>query len=182
MQEKPEILDRRTLTDTGIFHIQELDLAFSNGQERKYQRIVGGPRGAVLVVPMLDDDTLLLIREFAAGTERYELGFPKGGIERDESPQQAADREIREEIGYGSDKVTLLRKVNLAPGYIQHHTYLMLARGLFEAKLPGDEPEPIQVVPWKISQAEELLQMEEFTETRSVLALMLCLQRLKAEK
>ena len=66
MQKKPTVRARRQLIHTGIFHIEEMDLEFANGQQRAYQRIVGSDLGAVLAVPLLDRETVLLIREYAA--------------------------------------------------------------------------------------------------------------------
>ena len=86
MSVKPKIRTRRVIANTGIFKIEEMNLDFSNGQSRRYQRIVGSTQGAVLTVPLLDDETTLLIREYAAGTDRYELAFPKGHIEPGEDP------------------------------------------------------------------------------------------------
>jgi ADP-ribose diphosphatase len=80
MPRKPTVHQRRQIADTGIFNIEEIDLEFANGQTRCYQRIVGSAQGAVLVIPLLQDETLLLIREYAAGMDRYELAFPKGKI------------------------------------------------------------------------------------------------------
>jgi ADP-ribose diphosphatase len=51
----------------------------------------------VIVVPMLDAQTALLVREYAAGMHRYELGLVKGRIDAGETPEQAADRELKEE-------------------------------------------------------------------------------------
>src|SRR3546814_7447851 len=73
------------------------DLEFSNGERRQFQRLHGRGHGAVVVVPMLDDDTVLLVREYAAGMHRYELGLVKGRIDAGETPLQAADRELKEE-------------------------------------------------------------------------------------
>ena len=51
---------------------------------------------------MLDDDTVLLMREYAAGVHRYELGLLKGRMDAGETPEQAANRELKEETGYGA--------------------------------------------------------------------------------
>jgi ADP-ribose diphosphatase len=173
----PRIQRKRLLAKTQVFRIEAVELQFSNGEQRQYERLLGGAQGSVLVLPLLDSDTLLLIREYAVGSERYELAFPKGRIESGEDMLQAADREIREEIGYGARDLTLLRSVNLAPGYIQHQTHLVLARDLFANRQIGDEPEPIEVVPWRLSDAGQLLAREDFTEARSILALLLFLRQ-----
>lgn len=178
MPRLPHIKARRTLNETGIFHIEEIDLVFSNGEERTYQRVVGSDAGAVLVVPMLDAETLLLIREYAAGVNRYELAFPKGQIEPGEDTLGAAQRELQEETGYAAEQLQPLSSVSVAPGYIYHTTHIVLAQGLYPSPLPGDEPEPIEVIPWKLQQFGQLLARDDFTEARSQLALFLARERL----
>lgn len=172
MAAKPKIVERRLVAQTRIFQVEELDLEFSNGNRRCFERILGG-RGSVLVVPMRDAQTVLLIREYAAGSDRYELGLPKGIVEPGEDVLDAAGREIREEIGFGAGDLQLVHSVSLAPGYIQHQTQIVLARELFPERAEGDEPEPIELVPWRLDEMDALLQRDDFTEARSIAALFL---------
>jgi len=179
MAAKPKILERRVVAQTRIFRVEQLDLEFSNGSRRCFERILGG-RGSVLVVPVRDAQTILLIREYAAATDSYELGLPKGIVEPGEDLLDAAGREIREEIGYGARRLQRLRTVTLAPGYIQHKTHIVLARELYPEHATGDEPEPIEVVPWRLDDLDSLLEREDFSEARSIAALFLvkrCLAR-----
>lgn len=178
MPTKPRIEARRRLAHTGVFKIEEVDLVFANGQARCYQRIVGSPQGAVLVVPLLDRETLLLIREYAAGTDRYELAFPKGHIEAGEDPLQAANREIQEETGYAAKRLERIAGVTIAPGYLSHTTHVVLAQDLYPRRLAGDEPETIEVVPWRLDQLERLLSRDDFTEARSIAAFFMVRERL----
>jgi len=69
----------------------------------------------------------------------------------------------------------------VAPGYLFHTTHIVLARDLYPRRLEGDEPEPIEVVPWKISQLDRLLQRDDFTEARSIAALYMVRDKLTAE-
>ncbi len=154
-----------------LFRVEEVYLEFSNGEQRVYERLVSRGHGAVLIVPMLDDDTVLMIREYAAGTERYELALPKGKVEAGENIILAANRELMEEVGHGARDIRLLKSVSLSPGYMSHHTNLLVARDLYPAKSEGDEPEPIEVVPWKLSELDKLIAREDCTEGRSLLAL-----------
>jgi ADP-ribose diphosphatase len=178
----PQITSRRTVAQTRLFRVEELGLRFANGVEVTWERMYGSPRGAVLVVPMRDDNTVLLIREYAAGMERYELALPKGRIEAHESPLEAGGREIMEETGFGARKLQLLRSLTEAPGYFHHETHVVLAEDLYPEAREGDEPEPIEVVPWQMDRLDELLAHPECTEARTIAALFIVRDLLGARK
>ena len=182
MRKKPEILKTSTLARTRLFQVEQLDLKFSNGVETRYERLIGTSEGAVLVVPMLDADTFLLIREYAAGVDRYEVAFPKGRIEPGESVLAAANRELMEEVGYGARDLLQLTSLSLAPGYLGHYTHIVLARGLYPEKLTGDEPEEIEVLPWSLGRMGELMARADFTEARSIAALFLAREYMVNER
>ncbi len=170
---KPEILNCETIATSRLFKIEQLNLQFSNGEKRTYERLAGGKsRGAVIILPLLSDDTFLLIREYAAGTDRYELGLPKGLVEKNESIFEAANRELKEEIHYGAKELHEIKTFSVAPGYINAETHLILAKSLFEESLPGDEPEEIEVIPWKLDNVETLFRRDDFTEARSIAAVL----------
>lgn len=171
MSKKPTIHQTTKIATSRLFTIEQLDLEFSNGEKRSYERLASRGNGAVLIVPMLDHETFLLIREYAGGTGDYELGFPKGKIDAGESPQQAANRELMEEVGYEAAELTHLKSLSLAPQYMQHKTHILLAKHLTEHREEGDEPEPLEVIPWKLADMEALIAREDFTEARSMAAL-----------
>jgi len=171
MRKKPKILKIETLATTRVFNIERLDLEFSNGEKRQYERLKPPGNGAVLVIPMLDDDTVVMIYEYSGGTDRYELALTKGKIDAGEAPLDAANRELMEEIGYGSNKLTFLKTMTLAPGYQSNITHIILAQELYEASAEGDEPEPLEVVEHKLSNLEELVYNEDLTEARTIAAL-----------
>ena len=175
----PKILRRKTVAKSRLFEIEQLDLRFSNDVETQFERLISSPHGAVLAIPMLDDDTVLMIREYAAGVHRYELALPKGRMEKNETPAYAANREMMEEIGYGAKTLTHLTSFSLAPGYLSHITHIVLAQNLYPQKKQGDEPEDIEVIPWKLSNINNLLNETECTEARSIAALFLAREALK---
>jgi ADP-ribose diphosphatase len=171
MTRKLPIIHDVTEHDAGPYRMERLDLEFDNGERRRYERLHGRGHGAVIVVPLLDDDTVLLVREYAAGVHRYELGLVKGRIDAGETPLQAADRELKEEAGYGARSLQVLRSLSLAPSYMSHQTHMVLARDLYPERLPGDEPEELEVVPWKLARLHELILRDDFSEGRSIAAL-----------
>ena len=177
----PKILARQLVAESRLLRIESVDLQFSNGEERRYERVQGSGRGAVLVVPMLDENTMLLVREYAAGLHNYQLGFPKGLIDPGETPEQAANRELREEIGYGAKELVTLKSVTMAPAFFSASMTLFVGLDLYPEQLVGDEPEPLEIVPWKLSDADALLAQPDFTEARSVAALLLLQRWLRNE-
>ena len=171
MRKKPKLTNIHTVAQSRIFNLESMDVEFSNGATRIYERLVSRGNGAVLVVPMLDDDTVLMIYEYSGGTERYELGLTKGKIDKGETLIETAARELKEEIGYGANKLTFLKTITLAPGYQSTETHIVLAEELYEEKAYGDEPEPLEIVAHKLSDLEKLTYSEDLTEARSILAL-----------
>lgn len=153
--------------------MEELELEFSNGSRRTFTRMLPLGRGAVMIVAMLDTDTVLLTREYACGLHSYTLGLPRGRIDADEEVLVAAQRELMEEAGYGARRLDLLRKLALAPNYMAHQIDVVLARDLYPAVAEGDEPEPIEVIPWPMAELEALALNPEFHEGRALGALLL---------
>ena len=171
MPTKPSILKRATVARSRLFRADELHLRFSNGEERTYEKLCSGGPGAVLIVPLLDENTVLLVREYAAGIEDYHLALPKGAIDQGESLLAAANRELKEEVGYGARKLQFLKRINLSPAYMEHGINVVIAWELYPERLEGDEPEPIEVVPYPISDLMQLIARADVCEGRSIAAL-----------
>lgn len=180
MSRQLPVIHAVTEEEAGPFQVQQLDLEFSNGERRLFQRLTGRGHGAVVVVPMLDDQTVLLVREYATGVHRYELGLVKGRIDAGEDAVTAANRELKEEAGYGARQLDVLRQLTLAPTYMSHQTTLVLARDLYPERLAGDEPEELEVVPWPLARLDALMLREDFSEGRSLAALFIAREWLAA--
>lgn len=171
MHKLPTIHATHDLDFGGRFKVERLDLEFSNGERRTYERMKPRGHGAIIVAPMRDAETILLVREYACGVHRYELGLVKGRIDPGETIEQAAQRELMEEAGFGAQRLTVLRPLTLVPQYMTHQTWLVLAEDLYPERRPGDEPEELEVLPWRLDALHELMLREDFSEGRSLAAL-----------
>ena len=176
-KKKPQCLDSKIIASSRLFNIEALHLRFSNGQEVNFERIAGYAAGSVMIVPMLDEETILLIREYSAGVDDYVLGFPKGAVERGEDLLVTADRELKEEVGYGAHRMAVITQLSASPSYLRSMMHIVLATELYPQAEEGDEPEPIEVIPWKLTEIDRLLKNPEFHEARSVAALLLLERR-----
>ena len=168
--QKPKILGVEPVARSRLFTIESVDLLFSNGARRVYERMRPSEREAVMIVPIIDNH-LLLIQEYVVGLESYELGFPKGLIDPGETVFEAANRELKEEAGFGAHDMQALGKLTLAPSYFSSKMNIVVAEGLYAEKLEGDEPEPLPVMRWPLDNLMALLQEADFNEARNVSAL-----------
>ena len=177
-QQLPVIHRSELVAKSRLFKIEQLDLEFSNGEQRVYERMKSSGRGAVMIIPIVNEQEFLLVSEYCAGTHSYELGFPKGLIDPGESPEHAANRELKEEIGFGSKRLIKLKTLSIAPSYFNSFMHIFIALDLYPETLEGDEPEPLEVVSWQWDNIEELMSRDDFTEARSVSALYMAKEKL----
>lgn len=168
---KPEVLEQYWKTRSRLFHVEALKLKFSNGVERDYERLNPGRHRAVMIAAMLDEDSVVLVREYGAGIGDYYLSLPKGAIHEGESLFETANRELKEEAGFGANNFEFVKELYLSPSYMGNHISVVLARGLYEESLPGDEPEPLVVEPYKLSELDQLVARPDFVEAYAVAAL-----------
>ena len=165
--QKPTILNVETVAKSRLFNVESVDLEFSNGVRRVYERMRPSSREAVMIVPIVDDH-LILIREYAVGTESYELGFSKGLIDPGETVFEAANRELKEEVGFGANELSFLKKLSMAPSYFSSKMNIVVA-------------EPLPQVRWPLAHLMDLLEDPDFNEARNVSALFLVREWLKGQ-
>jgi ADP-ribose diphosphatase len=169
---KPVIEKVSNISSSKLFTIEQVDLLFSNGEKRQYERVKGNQRPAVFVVAINDENELILIKEYLVGVDHYELGLVKGLMDEGEFPIEAANRELMEEAGFGASDLKEICTMSVSPGYLASRFTVVLARGLYRKRLPGDEPEPLEVVKWPLKKIDELINRDDVTDARTIAALL----------
>ena len=168
---KPRILSTSILAQSRLFRIEALEMAFDAGQRATFECLRNQGPGVVMVAA-LDGRDLILVREYAAGLDRYELGCVKGKIDEGETPDVTAARELAEEIGYLPGRLDKLRSVTTSPGYSEFVTHLFVARDLRPHSLQtGDELEPLEQVRWPLNRLAALNKHPEVSDARFLLLL-----------
>ncbi len=109
--------------------------------------------GAAAIVPMKDDRTVVLIRQYrlAAGGFIYEI--PAGKLQPGEDPRLCAERELEEEIGYRAGAIERLETFFTAPGFTDEVMHLFLATGLTKTAQKLDHDEVLEVIEMPLEQA-----------------------------
>ena len=109
--------------------------------------------GAAAVVPMKEDGTVILIRQYrhAAGGYIYEI--PAGKLHPGEDPKLCAARELQEEIGYRADSLQLLTSVLTTPGFTDEVIHIYIGTGLTKGKQDLDHDEVIEIIELPLEKA-----------------------------
>lgn len=136
--------------------------------------------GAAAVVPFLDDERIVLIRQyrFAAGGELLEV--PAGKLDAGEAPETCAARELEEETGYRAGRLEKLGVIWPSPGFTDERIHLFAARDLQPAAQRLEADEIIELVPMAFDEAIAAVLDGRIQDAKSGMALLLAAQRRRA--
>ncbi len=141
-----------------------------------YDREVVEYGQAVVLVPVDADGRLLLVRQYRHAVGAWLLELPAGGVdERDTSPDDAAQRELREETGYRGT-LRRLGGMFLAPGYSTEYQHIFSAEDLVEDALEADEDEDLRLERLTLDEALAAVDREEIRDAKSIAALLMFLR------
>lgn len=123
----------------------------------------------IAVLPVLDDGQIVLVRQFRKSAERVLLELPAGGIDGDESPEEAVRREMEEETGYAVESLEHLCSFYTSPGYTTEFMHLYRATGLKPGKAT-EETDQIEVIILPLEEALTRIN-GEVSDAKSILGL-----------
>ena len=118
-----------------------------------------------------------MVRQYRKPVEEFLLEIPAGGMDPGESPEGAAQRELQEETGYVAEELVHLSSFWTTPGFCTELMHAYVARGLRPGALTPDEDENIEVVRVPLSGAADLIRRGEIKDAKSIVSLLLVLDR-----
>jgi len=127
--------------------------------------------GAAAVVPLKDDGTVILIRQFrhAAGGFIYEI--PAGKLHLGEDPKVCAVRELEEEVGYRAGSLELLSSIFTAPGFTDEVIHIFKATGLTKGRQQLDRDEVLEVIEMPLLEAIRMIETGAVRDAKSIVGL-----------
>ena len=142
-----------------------------NGQSTELE-IIRHP-GASAVVPIKDEGTVLLIRQFrhAAGGFIYEI--PAGKLHSQEDPRLCAARELEEEVGYRAGRLELLTSIWTAPGFTDEVIHIYRGTELKPGRQQLDHDEVLEVVEWPLEKALAGIRDGTIRDAKTIIGLQL---------
>jgi ADP-ribose pyrophosphatase len=136
--------------------------------------------GSAVIVPVHDDGTVVLVRQYRHPAVRYLLEVPAGTLADGERPEAGAARELEEELGLVAEQLEKLSEFFVSPGFLEEKMWVYLATGLTEGKPQPDEDEVLDVVRLPIGDALEMITSGEIQDAKTIIGLMLAAPRVGA--
>src|SRR5687768_8524175 len=112
---KPESLSTESAYKGRIFDVR-LDRIREGDVE--YDREIVVHRGSAVIVPVFDDQTVALVKQYRHPAGKYLLEVPAGSLEDGEDPRVAAERELEEEVGVSAGKMEKIAEFYVSPGFL----------------------------------------------------------------
>ncbi len=135
-------------------------------------------RGAAAIVPILDSDKVILVRQFRYAIDSDLLEIPAGTLEPEESPESCAIRELEEETGYKAGEIHKILECYVAPGYSTERIHFFLARGLVRTEMKTEEDERIRTEVMSIIEATDRIRKGQIRDAKTVCGLYRALELL----
>ena len=128
--------------------------------------------GAVCLVPILNNGDILLIRQFRYGPREEFIEIPAGKLDKNEEPLKCGLRELEEETGYKSNKLTFLTNIHPAIGFSNEKMWMYLAEELELSEKKLDDDEFLELLPTPLNVALEWVFSGKITDVKTIIGIM----------
>lgn len=172
------IVNRITPVHRGrVFQLTTENITLPNGVSMEID-VIRHP-GAAAIVPLLEENTVLLLRQYRHAVGGWIWEIPAGTLDPQESVEACARRELTEETGYTARNFEKLGEITPLPGYADERIHLFLASGLAPAAQDLDADELLSVHPTPLPRAVEMVFGGEIQDAKTITALLLAERRLR---
>ena len=173
----PKIISSQKVFSGSVFNVT-VDTVREG--ELTYQREVVHHHGSAVILPVFDDGTVALVRQYRHPAVRYLLEAPAGSLDDGERPEDGAARELQEELGLTAGRLEKLSEFFVSPGFCEEKMWVFLATELTKGAQNPEEDELLDVVRLPIDEALEMISSSEIQDAKTIIALMLAAPRVGA--
>jgi len=166
-----QVIDKQVLYKGKKINLEVHHLRDDAGK-RTQREIVVHP-GAVVILPFLDDKTIILIRNRRYAIQQILLELPAGTLEHGESPMNCAGRELQEETGYLASRIKPIGNFYSSPGILTERMYAFAAFGLQKTSPVLEEGEEIEVFSVEFAEAVSMIREGQIQDGKTIATLLL---------
>ena len=131
-----------------------------------------------MIVPIFDDNTVALVRQYRHASGRYLLEVPAGSLEPDEEPRSGAIRELEEEVGVTARSIDLISEFYVSPGFLTEKMFVYLASGLSSTSQRLDSDEIVEIERVPLSEAVKMAKDGRIEDAKSIIGLLRAAEKL----
>ncbi len=135
--------------------------------------------GAVGVVPITENNEVLLVRQYRSASKKVMLELPAGKLEKDEEPFVCGLRELEEETGFSAGRMEKLISYYSSPAILEEILHLYIAFDLKPGKVHLDEDEFLECVKMPLADIKPMIIKGEIQDAKTVIGIMLADEFLK---
>lgn len=170
MEFKEKVLDTEDIYEGKVFDVKKHTVELLNGDTVTREQILHN--GGVAVIAIDDDGMVFMVRQYRFGAGVETLEIPAGKLEKGENPYEAGMRELREETGYKTDKLTSLGDFLPTPAYCSEKIYLYMANRLEYCGQDLDDDEFLSVEKYPLDVLHEMVLKNEINDSKTVIAIL----------
>lgn len=172
-----QVTDSQRIYEGRIVNLRVDSVLLPNGKTSKREIVEHGE--AVAIVPMLDAETVILVRQFRLPAGKVLLEIPAGGMNAGEDAATSARRELSEEIGKAPGRLIPLYSCYVAPGYATEKIHGFLALDLTDAPGEKDADEFLELVPMRMDDALDAIATGGIEDGKTIAGLTLAARFLR---
>ena len=171
MDHKPwKTLSSQAIYENPWMSLREDIAEMPNGRTTLYGVVTFGD--CVGIVPFLDDERILLVRQYRYVQKDTRWEIPTGGVKQGESLVDAAQRELQEEVGYRAERLTRVSSYYTSKAICEETAHIFVGEGLSASQLPRDETEFIEIRDWLFSEALRMVVEGEIMDSMSIIGIL----------
>lgn len=168
------------ISSTTIYRGRVFDIRMDEIREGdiEYKREIVVHKGSAVIVPVFDDGTVALVRQYRHAAGEYLLEICAGTLNEGEDPMVGAIRELEEEIGVRAARVQKLTEFYVSPGFLTEKMHVYLATGLTEVGQKLEADEILTIERYSFGKLSEMMENGEIADAKTMVGVMLAANRL----
>src|SRR5687767_11999596 len=169
-----------TLSSEPIYNGKVFDIridAIRDG-DVEYKREIVEHKGSAVVIPVFDDGTVALVRQYRHAAGKHLLEICAGTLNVGEDPELGARRELQEEIGVTAGKIEKLCEFYVSPGFLTEKMHLYLATELTETQQNLEDDEILTVERHQVLDLMKMVENGEVEDAKTIIGIIQTAARL----